>query len=105
MVVCHGGSGTAYGALAVGVPLVVVPVFADQFANAAAVVQAGAGIEVRTSQDSRERLAPVGRDDAPLIRQADDTVLADGSYRNAAQAVAADMAAAPAIAALLASPP
>ena len=105
VVVCHGGSGTAYGALAVGVPLVVVPVFADQFANAAEVVQAGAGIEVRTSQDSRERRRPVGRDDAPLIRQAIDTVLADGSYRNAAQAVAADMAAAPAIAALLASPP
>ena len=105
LVVCHGGSGTAYGALAAGVPLVVVPVFADQFANAAEVVQAGAGIEVRTSQDSRERRRPVGRDDAPLIRQAIDTVLADGSYRNAAQAVAADMAAAPAIAALLASPP
>ena len=68
-------------------------------------VQAGAGIEVRTSQDSRERRRPVDRDDAPLIRQAIDTVLADGSYRNAAQAVAADMAAAPAIAALLASPP
>ena len=35
----------------------------------------------------------VGREDAPRIRQAIDTVLADGYYRNAAQAVAADMAA------------
>ena len=34
LVVCHGGSGTTYGALAAGVPLVVVPVFANQFANA-----------------------------------------------------------------------
>src|SRR4029077_20679377 len=101
LVVCHGGSGTAYGALAAGVPLVVVPVFADQFANAAEVVQAGAGIEGRTSQDSRERRRPVGRDDAPHIRQAIDTVLADGSYRNAAQAVAADMAAPPGVGALL----
>lgn len=28
LVVCHGGSGTAFGALAAGVPLVTVPVFA-----------------------------------------------------------------------------
>lgn len=33
LVVCHGGSGTAFGALAAGVPVVVVPVFADQFEN------------------------------------------------------------------------
>ena len=33
LVVCHGGSGTAFGALAAGVPLVTVPVFAGQFEN------------------------------------------------------------------------
>ncbi len=53
LVVCHGGSGTTYGALAAGVPLVVVPVFADQFANAPKVAQAGAGIQVHTGQDSQ----------------------------------------------------
>ncbi len=101
LVVCHGGSGTAYGALAAGVPLVVVPVFADQFANAPKVVQAGAGIQVRISEDSGERRRPVSRGDAPRIRQAIEAVLADGSYRHAAQAVAAEMAAAPAIGTLL----
>jgi UDP:flavonoid glycosyltransferase YjiC (YdhE family) len=101
LVVCHGGSGTTYGALAAGVPLVVVPVFADQFANAPKVAQAGAGIQVHTGQDSRGRRRPVGREDTPRIRRAIETVLADGSYREAARAVAADMAAAPAIGTLL----
>src|SRR5262245_6866381 len=31
LVVCHGGSGTTYGAVAAGVPVVAVPMFADQF--------------------------------------------------------------------------
>jgi UDP:flavonoid glycosyltransferase YjiC (YdhE family) len=101
LVVCHGGSGTTYGALAAGVPLVVVPVFADQFANAPKVTQAGAGIQVRTVQDAQGRRRPVSQEDAPRIRQAIETVLADDSYREAAQAVAAEMAAAPAIEMLL----
>lgn len=45
-IVCHGGSGTVLGALAAGVPLVVVPMFADQPANAEQVEAAGAGIAV-----------------------------------------------------------
>ena len=42
-VVTHGGSGTTLGALAHGLPLLVVPQGADQYANADAVVAAGAG--------------------------------------------------------------
>ena len=42
LVVCHGGSGTVLGALAASVPLVIVPVFADQFANAQRIVACGA---------------------------------------------------------------
>jgi len=34
VVVCHGGSGTTFGTLAAGLPLVIVPMFADQPANA-----------------------------------------------------------------------
>lgn len=34
VVVCHGGSGTTFGALAEGLPVVVVPMFADQAVNA-----------------------------------------------------------------------
>lgn len=43
-VVCHGGSGTVLGALAAGVPLVVVPLFADQPQNAVRVATVGAGV-------------------------------------------------------------
>jgi hypothetical protein len=101
LVVCHGGSGTTYGALAAGVPLVVVPVFADQFANAPKVAQAGAGLQVDAGQDSQGRRRPVSREDVPRIRRAIETVLADRSFREAARAVAADMAAAPAIGTVL----
>src|SRR5262249_52436047 len=43
VVVCHGGSGTTLGALAAGVPLVMVPQFADQFVNGERIASSGAG--------------------------------------------------------------
>ena len=101
LVVCHGGSGTVFGTLAAGVPLVVVPLFADQFANAPAVARAGAGVQVLGGSGGDGRRNPVSRDDAPRIRGAIEEVLAGGSYREAARAVAADMAAAPPLEALL----
>ena len=42
-VVCHGGAGSTLGALAAGLPLVVVPLFADQPLNASRVAAAGRG--------------------------------------------------------------
>lgn len=79
LVVGHGGSGTTFGALAAGVPLVLVPLFADQPANARRVVAAGAGIE-----------APP---EATAIRAAVTAVLADPAYRRAAQRLGAEMGA------------
>jgi hypothetical protein len=101
LVVCHSGSGTVYGALAAGVPLVVMPMFGDHFANAKAVATAGVGLQVLTGQDAQGRPRLVSGDDTPRIRQAIEAVLADGSYRQAAQAVSAEMAAAPTIGTLL----
>ena len=47
VVVCHGGFGSTLGALAYGVPLVVVPLFAgDQWRTARRLEQLGAGIEL-----------------------------------------------------------
>lgn len=46
VVVCHGGSGTTYGALDAGLPLVLVPIFADQFENARRVEASGAAVAV-----------------------------------------------------------
>jgi len=51
VVLCHGGSGTVFGALDVGVPLVVVPLFADQPANGRLIAQAGAGLVAGRSAD------------------------------------------------------
>ena len=48
LVVCHGGSGTTLAALAAGVPLVMVPLFADQFENARRIAQTRAGRVVET---------------------------------------------------------
>jgi hypothetical protein len=42
LVVCHGGSGTVLGALAANLPLVIMPLFSDQFANARTLAAAGA---------------------------------------------------------------
>src|SRR3954454_23019308 len=46
LVLCHGGSGTLLEALARGIPVVIVPLFADQPANARSVERTGAGLAV-----------------------------------------------------------
>jgi MGT family glycosyltransferase len=95
LVVCHGGSGTTLGALAAGVPVVVVPLFADQFANGAKVLQAGAGLLVEASLNEKGRRRLHARSDAAHIRGAVEAALANPSYRERARAIAAAMAGAP----------
>jgi MGT family glycosyltransferase len=92
LVVCHGGSGTAFGALAAGVPLVLVPVFADQFENARRIAAAGAGRAVRVAEDSGDGEV-IGSEDAPRIAEAIDTVLREPSFGASASRIAAEMAA------------
>jgi UDP:flavonoid glycosyltransferase YjiC (YdhE family) len=101
LVVCHGGSGTTFGALAAGVPLVFVPMFADQRPNAERVEELGAGIVVAPPVGPDGGMAGLAAADAPRLREAIEVVLADGSYASAAAAVADDMAAAPPISGLL----
>jgi MGT family glycosyltransferase len=85
-VVCHGGSGTMLGAAAAGVPLVVTPMFADQPFNAERAVAAGSALALPTRE-----LAT-----APL-REILTRVLAEPSFRVAAQRIAAEIAALPSI--------
>ncbi|MGH3247789.1 MAG: glycosyltransferase [Trebonia sp.] len=102
LMVCHGGSGTVYGALAEGVPLVILPMFADQFDNARAVVTVGAGVVLVAPGAGGGRLKRhVTQVDVPRIRRAIETVLGGRSYGQAAQALAAEMATAPTIETLL----
>lgn len=99
-VVCHGGSGTTFGTLSVGVPLVVVPLFADQPANARCVAAAGAGVVVEPGSGAAAS-DRIGAQHAPQIRAAIETVLVQPAYEQAARRVAAEMQSTPLIADLL----
>jgi UDP:flavonoid glycosyltransferase YjiC (YdhE family) len=94
-VVCHGGSGTTFGTLAAGLPLVIVPMFADQPANARLVESVGAGLAVEPTGEPQGRTGVPAPADAARIRQSLESVLADDSYRQAAQGLAAEMSALP----------
>jgi UDP:flavonoid glycosyltransferase YjiC (YdhE family) len=85
-VVCHGGSGTMLGTAAAGVPMVVVPMFADQPQNAERVAALGAGLAL-----------PKGRATPESIREALSRLLAESSFRDVARNVATEMAALPLI--------
>ena len=78
----HGGSGSTLMAMAAGMPLAVVPLFADQPINAARVAALGAGL----SLDGVDALATAVR-----------SLLAVPSYRAEATAVAAEIASHPPI--------
>jgi UDP:flavonoid glycosyltransferase YjiC (YdhE family) len=99
--VCHGGSGTTYGALAAGLPVVVVPLFADQSANARAVAGAGAGLVVDPERDAETGDIDLTGDLAARVTDALAAVLASPPHRAAARRVAAEMAAAPSVGAVL----
>jgi UDP:flavonoid glycosyltransferase YjiC (YdhE family) len=95
VVVCHGGSGTTFGALAAGVPVVIVPLFADQFANSLKVAEAEAGLALNTHAHTDGGQRPLSRADAVSIADAITTVRGNSSFRQHAQRIAAEMAHAP----------
>ncbi len=96
LVVCHGGSGTLYGALAAGVPVVAIPIFADQFENARRISEAGAGVIVEADQPRDASARPIlGPEAALSIGESINTALASESYRRRARDIAAEMAATP----------
>lgn len=72
--VMHGGSGTMLGALAHGVPLLVIPQGADQWANAQQVIAAGAGRRLLRDDVSAE-----------TVRKEIQALLSDPTYVNAAE--------------------
>jgi UDP:flavonoid glycosyltransferase YjiC (YdhE family) len=71
--ICHGGSGTVGAGLAAGVPMVVLPLFADQPYNAERVAELGAGIALNGTSGL-----------ADAVRR----LLVDPSYRAAADRIA-----------------
>ena len=89
-VVCHGGSGTVLASLAHGVPLLCLPRGADQFANAANLERVGAGVGL---------LGPSAADGGSL-RAALRVLLDTPAPREAAVAVAEEIAGMPPVAAV-----
>ena len=94
LVVCHGGSGTTLGALAAGLPLVVVPLFADQPPNARRVAEVGAGLVVEPLREGPSRALPSSID-AGALRDAILAALGDEALTRGARAIAAEMRALP----------
>jgi UDP:flavonoid glycosyltransferase YjiC (YdhE family) len=84
-IVGHGGAGTTLSALAAGRPYVAVPLFGDQPLNAVRVAVSRAGV-----------VAPIDG-----IGPAVERVLADESYRQTSERIAAEMRALPPVDAAL----
>jgi UDP:flavonoid glycosyltransferase YjiC (YdhE family) len=88
-IVCHGGYGSTLGALRHGVPLVILPLFStDQWANAAAVARAGAGVALDADLGRRRVLELPGRETLGELGAALARVLTDASYRREARRIA-----------------
>jgi len=81
-VLCHGGSGTVRGALAAGLPLVVLPIGADQPHNAERVAAVEAGIALSGP-------------DVATLRAAVERVLVDPVLHAGAKNMSAELAALP----------
>ena len=78
-VVSHGGSGTTLGALAHGLPLVLVPQSADQFDNAARCGAAGAALVLRPEELTADALQ------VALARVLEEPVFAERARRIASE--------------------
>jgi UDP:flavonoid glycosyltransferase YjiC (YdhE family) len=79
LVVCHGGSGTTFAALAHRVPTVIMPIFADQPTNANAVAGAGAGIILSHNVDAQR------------LRESIELLLTDHTFRIAARRISDEL--------------
>jgi MGT family glycosyltransferase len=85
LVVTHGGSGTILGALAFGLPVLVLPQGADQWSNAERVVAAGAGRSLIGDEISKAAI----QDTVAML-------LADPTFRGAAENIRAQIRSMPA---------
>lgn len=92
VVVCHGGSGTTFGALAAGLPLVISPLFADQSANGRLVQDAGAGVVLPSRDRAAGGLGSLGSADVAALQDAIESVLVQPTYRRAARRLATEIA-------------
>jgi len=81
MVISHGGSGTVIGALAHGLPMVLIPLGADQLVNAARCAELGVARLLDAMEVTPER-----------VQTAVSAMLADPSYRRHAERIRDEVA-------------
>ena len=84
VVVAHGGSGAILATFAAGLPTLLLPQGADQFENAGRCAELGAGLVLLPNEVT-----------ADAVHARVETLLADGSYRDRASELAAEIAAMP----------
>jgi hypothetical protein len=97
LVVCHGGSGTTFGALGAGVPVVICPLFADQSRNARMVHDAGAGVVLSGENEAAGGVRGLGPADVSALRRRIEEVLREPRYRDAARRIGAEMSGMPSL--------
>jgi UDP:flavonoid glycosyltransferase YjiC (YdhE family) len=96
--ILHGGYGSTLGALAHGVPTVVIPLFSiDQWANAEAVHRVGAGVALAGDGEGRPVLDLPGGETIEALAPAVCHLLADPAPRRRAREISASMAALPTV--------
>jgi UDP:flavonoid glycosyltransferase YjiC (YdhE family) len=96
VIVCHGGYGSTLGALAHGVPLVVMPLFStDQWANGDAAARVEAGITLAGERGARNVLGLPGAEILGELPAAVEKILGDDAYRRGAERVADAISALP----------
>jgi len=79
VVLCHGGFGTLMGAIDAGVPMVIVPLGADQLQNAERAHRLGIATVVEPARATPQ-----------VLRDAIAEVMASGAHRSAVQALRAE---------------
>lgn len=96
-VICHGGYGSVLGALTAGLPLVALPIFADdQRRNARRVAELGAGIALDGEhRPERRMLDGPGPETFAELADALETVIREPGYRGAARRIAGAIEALP----------
>jgi UDP:flavonoid glycosyltransferase YjiC (YdhE family) len=97
-VVCHGGYNTVAAALGAGLPLFLLPIGADQPFNTERCITAGAALGVVQPQPPgppSPAPPPFTPPDPAVIRDGTRRILEEPAFREAARAIAAEIAAMP----------
>jgi UDP:flavonoid glycosyltransferase YjiC (YdhE family) len=98
-VICHGGYGTLMAALANGLPMLLLPISADQGLGALRATELGFGLSMATHFYADEQVPHLGPDDLDTagVRLAVERLLEEPGFAAAARAMQSELAAMPGV--------